>query len=97
MSFGLLEVRFASHADGLLERLAAEHRAAEAVFLVSSDRDIRETVGQAVRKRSSADFVRELASEPASPPGSRTQRFQVEDALDETTRARLERWRRRRA
>ena len=34
---GPLDVRFATHADAVLERLAAEHRGREAVCLVSSD------------------------------------------------------------
>ena len=34
---GPLEVRFAAHADTLLERLAAEHRDASRVLLVTSD------------------------------------------------------------
>ena len=39
---GPLEVRYARPADHLLERLAAERRGRERVFLVSSDRTIRE-------------------------------------------------------
>src|SRR4051794_869221 len=42
---GPLEVRFAEHADTLLERLAAEHRAGGRVIVVSSDAAIRETAG----------------------------------------------------
>ena len=53
---GTLEVRFALHADVLLERLAAEHRRTETVCLVSSDLTVRETSGQEVRKRSSSGF-----------------------------------------
>jgi len=34
-TYGPLEVRYAEHADALLERLAAEHRAVETVCLVS--------------------------------------------------------------
>src|SRR6476661_9358019 len=34
---GPLEVRFAPHADAVLERLAAEHRLTEQVMLISSD------------------------------------------------------------
>ena len=43
---GPLAVRFAAHADTLLERLAAEHRAGETVCLVSSDFAVRGTSGQ---------------------------------------------------
>jgi predicted RNA-binding protein with PIN domain len=47
---GPLEVRFAPHADTLLERLAAEYRTTERVCLVSSDMAIRGTSGQEVMK-----------------------------------------------
>lgn len=91
---GPLEVRFASHADDLIERLAAEHRETDAVCVVSSDRAIRGTAGQEVKRLSSQTFLPELASVggeagPATPPPSR-----IADALDDETRARLERWRR---
>jgi predicted RNA-binding protein with PIN domain len=91
--YGPLEVRFASPADALVERLAAEHRHREEVWVVSSDRALRGTAGQETRKVSSKEFVREL-SEPARPAPPR--RSSVEDALDPDTRARLERFRRRR-
>ena len=45
---GPLEVRYAEHADALLERLAAEHRGRESVCLVSSDSAVRGTSGQEV-------------------------------------------------
>jgi predicted RNA-binding protein with PIN domain len=87
---GRLSVRFAPHADSLLERLAAEHRAREAVLLVSSDAAVRRTSGLEVQKRSSAAFVAELAQPShAEPHGSR-----VRDAVDAETRERLERLRR---
>ena len=92
---GPLEVRFDAHADRLIERLAAERRAAETVCIVSSDAAIRETAGPAVRKRSAKEFLRELGTSNArsvAPPHARSR---VEDALDPETRARLERWRRR--
>lgn len=90
---GPLQVRFASPADTLIERLAAEHRGREEVWVVSSDRDLRGTAGQETRKVGSKEFVREL-SEPARPaPPARSS---VEDALDPETRQRLERFRRRR-
>ena len=42
---GPLEIRFAEHADTLLERLAAEHRGSESVCIVSSDSVIRGVSG----------------------------------------------------
>ena len=65
---GALSVRFAPHADALLERLAAEHRAKEIVFLVSSDAVLRGTSGHEVRKRTSAGFLSDL--EPRAPRGT---------------------------
>jgi predicted RNA-binding protein with PIN domain len=92
---GGLEVRFAPHADQLIERLAAERRLEERVAVVSSDTAVRETAGVGVRRISSRNFLAELAEarprDPARPGG-----FKVEDALDPETRARLERWRRER-
>lgn len=94
---GPLEVRYARSADQLLERLAAERRAEERVCLVSSDQAIRRTAGQEVGKRSAKEFAAELANiAPSGRPG-RAPRSRIEDALDEATRDRLERWRRRRA
>src|SRR6266702_5554957 len=57
---GPLEVRFAEHADTLLERLAAEHRDRESVVMVSSDAAIRGTSGLAVQKVSSRTFLGDL-------------------------------------
>ena len=87
---GPLAVRFAPHADTLLERLAADNRRGERVCLVSSDFAVRGTSGQEVQKRSSRTFVRDL--EPTrhdEPHGSR-----LGDAIEAETRARLERLRR---
>ncbi len=91
---GLLSVRFAAHADDLLERLAAEHRADEIVCVVSSDTAVLRVSGQEVRKLSSRLFLAEL--EPAqhrdheqTGAGGR-----VGDRLDPETRAQLERLRR---
>jgi predicted RNA-binding protein with PIN domain len=89
-SYGPLEVRFAQHADALLERLAAEHRAREQVCLVSSDVAVRGTSGQEVRKLSSQTFLRDLV--PARHGKQAPSR--LSDRLDEETRARLERLRR---
>jgi hypothetical protein len=88
--YGPLEVRWAPHADALLERLAAEHRHSELVCLVSSDSAVRGTSGQEVRKLSSRTFLGDL--EPArheERPASR-----LADRLSEETRAQLERLRR---
>jgi predicted RNA-binding protein with PIN domain len=87
---GPLQVRWAPHADTLLERLAAEHRDREQVCLVSSDAAVRGTSGQEVRKLSSRTFLRDL-SEPAHQERAP---LYLADRLDEETRARLERLRR---
>ncbi len=90
---GPLAVRFAPHADALLERLAAEHRDTESVCLVSSDLAVRGTTGQAVRTMSSRLFVRELEREPP-PPASAPPPGTLSDRVDAQTRERLERLRR---
>jgi predicted RNA-binding protein with PIN domain len=87
---GPLQVRYATHADALIERLAAEHRDAERVFLVSSDAAVRGTSGQEVAKLSSKTFLRELG--PARHEERRA--AHLADRLDEDTRAKLERMRR---
>jgi predicted RNA-binding protein with PIN domain len=92
-AYGGLEVRFAEKADTLIERLAAEHRQREEVWVISSDREIRGTAGQETRRVSSKTFLRELDESAGPDPGGRSQ---IEDALDENTRSALERLRRRR-
>jgi len=87
---GPLSIRFAPHADALLERLAAEHREREVVCLVSSDAAVRGTSGQEVRKLSSATFLLDL--EPVRHDERRPS--QLRDRLDAETRERLERLRR---
>jgi predicted RNA-binding protein with PIN domain len=87
---GPLEVRFAAHADTLLERLAAEHRRRERVVLVSSDAAVRGTSGQEVRKRSSRTFLAELEAVTHSEEQPR----HLRDRLDPKTQAALERMRR---
>ena len=87
---GPLSVRFAPHADAVLERLAAEHRSGEIVCLVSSDFAVRGTSGQEVQKRSARTFLAEL-QQPRHEEG---QRSRLADALDAETRERLERLRR---
>jgi predicted RNA-binding protein with PIN domain len=89
-TYGPLEVRFAEHADTLLERFAAEHRAAEEVCVVSSDLTVRGTAGAGVAKISSQTFMGDL--ERAAHRDERPSRLR--DRLDAETRARLERWRR---
>ena len=91
--YGPLTVRFFSPADSLIERLAAESRGREEIWVVSSDRAVRGTAGQEARKLSSPDFVRELSGLRQASRGGRSQ---IEDALDQATRERLERFRRRR-
>jgi predicted RNA-binding protein with PIN domain len=90
LSYGPLEVRFAEHADTLLERLAAENRGNERVCLVSSDSAVRGTSGQEVMKLSSATFTRDFSldtHEEGKP-------MRIEDKLDPETRERLEQLRR---
>jgi predicted RNA-binding protein with PIN domain len=89
---GPLQVRYAEDADALIERLAADHRGAERVFLVSSDVALRGTSGQEVGKLSSKTFLRELG--PARHDERRAAR--LADRLDDDTRAKLERMRRSR-
>jgi predicted RNA-binding protein with PIN domain len=87
---GPLEVRYAPHADTLLERLAAEHRSREHVCLVSSDAAVRGTSGYEVRKLSSRTFLRDLAESVHQEHAP----LRLSDRLDEETRARLEKLRR---
>jgi len=93
-TIGPLAVRFTAHADDLLERLAADHRAKERVCVVSSDHAVRWTSGQEVRKLASRAFLAELA------PVEHVEREQtgaggrVGDRLDAETRSRLEEIRR---
>jgi predicted RNA-binding protein with PIN domain len=91
---GPLSVRFAAHADDVLERLAAEHRGGEQVCLVSSDAAIRGVSGQEVRKLSSRLFLAELRPEEHREHDQRGAGSRVGDRLDPETRARLERLRR---
>ncbi|MFN8187833.1 MAG: NYN domain-containing protein [Gaiellales bacterium] len=92
---GPLEVRFAAHADELIERLVAERRTSERVAVVSSDTAIRETAGPMVERVPSRSFLRELAADRPPPP-SPASRSKVEDRLDSSVRDELERWRRER-
>ena len=87
---GPLEVRYASDADALIERLAAEHRSGEQVAVVSSDEAVRGTSGAEVRKLSSRMFLSELAPVEHADRS----RGDLRDRLDAETLARLERLRR---
>jgi predicted RNA-binding protein with PIN domain len=89
-TYGPLEVRYAKHADTLLERLAAEHRNQEVVCLVSSDVAVRGTSGQEVQKRSSATFLGELQDVAHSEERPK----HLADRLEPRTRATLEQMRR---
>ncbi len=90
VSRGPLEVRYAPHADTVLERLAAQHRRRARVILVTSDATLKAAAGLEVAKVASATFAAELERAPAAgevPQG-------LAGKLDEETRARLERLRR---
>ena len=89
--YGPLDVRYAAHADTLLERLAAEYRATERVCLISSDAAVRGTSGQEVMKVSSRTFVGDLERPRHS---ERERPSSLGDRVDPDTRARLERLRR---
>jgi predicted RNA-binding protein with PIN domain len=87
---GPLQVRYAPHADTLLERLAAEHRDREQVCLVSSDLAVRGTSGVEVRKLTSKSFLRDLGSTEHQERAA----LRLSERLDEETRAKLEKLRR---
>src|SRR5436190_18441301 len=89
-TYGPLEVRYAPHADALLERLAAENRSSEQVCVVSSDAAVRGTAGVEVKKLSSQTFLAELVP-PSHEPGAPGD---LRDRLDPGTLAELERLRR---
>ena len=93
-AIGPLQVRFTAHADDLLERLAAENRSSERVCVVSSDRAVRWTSGQEVRKLASRAFLEELAPVQHVDHEQRGAGGRVGDRLDPATRAKLERLRR---
>jgi predicted RNA-binding protein with PIN domain len=85
-SYGPLEVRYAEHADTLIERLAAANRNTEVVCLVSSDAAVRGTSGQEVQKRSSATFLGDLEAVAHSEDRPK----HLRDQLEPTTVAALE-------
>jgi predicted RNA-binding protein with PIN domain len=87
---GPLEIRFAAHADALIERLATENRTRERVCVVSTDATIRATAGRRVQTLASRTFLQQLpAAEWAD-----GRRSGLADRLDAETRAALERLRR---
>ena len=94
-TIGRLSVRYAAHADDLIERLAVDRRMEERVAVVSSDRAIEHATGKLVKHDAAASFIAELAGERL-PPRDASARLRVEDALDDETRTRLERLRRQR-
>jgi predicted RNA-binding protein with PIN domain len=87
---GPLEVRYAAHADTLLERLAAEHRDQESVVLVTSDSTVGWASGIEVAKLSSQTFLRDF--EQAEHREDRPEG--LAGKLDQATRDLLERLRR---
>jgi predicted RNA-binding protein with PIN domain len=91
---GTLSVRWAAHADDLLERLAAENRGTEQVCIVSSDDAVRRVSGQEVRKLSSRLFLAELEPAQHRETEQRGAGARLGDRLDPETRERLERLRR---
>ena len=91
---GPLSVRFAAHADDVLERLAAEHRASEVVCVVSSDSLVRRTSGQEVRKQTSRAFLADLVPVSHTDSEQKGAGGRVGDRLDPDTRDQLERLRR---
>ena len=91
---GPLSVRFAAHADDVLERLAAEHRASELVCVVSSDSLVRRTSGQEVRKQTSRAFLADLVPVSHTDSEQKGAGGRVGDRLDPDMRDQLERLRR---
>lgn len=91
---GHLSIRFAVHADDVLERLAADYRGEEIVCIVSSDQAVRRVSGQEVRKLSSRLFLAELEPPQHREHEQKGAGGRVGDRLDPETRDRLERLRR---
>ena len=87
---GPLEVRYAAHADTLLERLAAEHRDREKVVLITSDSTVGWASGIEVAKLSSQTFLRDF--EQAEHRDDRPEG--LAGKLDKATRDLLEKLRR---
>jgi len=89
-TFGSLAVRFAAHADTLIERLASENRTSERVCVVSSDATIRETAGRQVQTLTSQTFLGGVGA-VVHEEGKRSE---LGDRVDPATRDALERMRR---
>ena len=87
-AFGRLEVRYASHADALLERLAAEHRI-DGERLPRLFRRRRCAARPAMRW--SSDRRRGFLSDFEQPQHEESTASRVGDRVDEETRAALER------
>ena len=92
---GPLQVRYASPADTLLERLAAESQEREAVCVVSSDRALGRALGGAVRHLPAKALLEQIAADASARPAAEERPSRLEDAVDAKTRERLEEWRRR--
>jgi predicted RNA-binding protein with PIN domain len=92
---GPLEVRYAAHADTLLERLAAEHRNREKVILVTSDSTVGWASGIEVAKLSSQTFLRDFERGDVKSTEHRDERpAGLAGKLDQATRDLLEKLRR---
>jgi predicted RNA-binding protein with PIN domain len=92
---GPLEVRYAAHADTLLERLAAEHRDREKVILVTSDSTVGWASGIEVAKLSSQTFLRDFEHGEVKSSEHRDDRPEgLAGKLDQATRDLLEKLRR---
>ena len=87
---GPLEVRYAAHADTLLERLAADQRDSARVLLVTSDSTLAAAAGIEVAKLSSQTFLRDFETAEHRDSGPEG----LAGKLDPETAARLERLRR---
>ena len=92
---GPLEVRFAPHADTLLERLAAEHRDRDKVVLVTSDSTVGWASGIEVAKLSSQTFLRDFERTDVKATEHRDDHPEgLAGKLDQATRDLLEKLRR---
>ncbi len=89
-TFGSLAVRFAAHADTLIERLASENRAGERVCVVSSDATIRATAGRQVQTLTSQTFLGGVGGVVHD----ERKRSELGDRIDPAAREALERMRR---
>jgi hypothetical protein len=89
-NYGSLAVRYAAHADTLIERLASENRTSERVCVVSTDATIRETAGRQVQTLTSQTFLDGVGAF-VHEEGKRSE---LGDRVDPATRDALERMRR---